>query len=87
MASLRLLSSSLVCSCNKEDRSLGGTVLVLLETLCGEQAQGLGFQTMQLRLSLSLKGCELETYFGHWHANELTKCPNFLVYLHYLHSR
>lgn len=26
-----------------------------------------------------LKGCELEAYFGHWHANEHTKCPNFLV--------
>lgn len=28
--------------------------------------------------SLLLTGCELETYFGHWYANELTKCPNSL---------
>lgn len=88
MANLHLLCSSLICSCNKEERSLRDTTIVLLEELCGWRARsGALLSNHALWLSLLLMGCELETYFGHWHANELTKCPNFPVYFHYLHRR
>lgn len=79
MANLRLLYSGLgliICSCKEEERSLRGAVLA--GEAVWRASLGAWLSNCALWPSLLLTGCELETYFGLWHANELTKCPSSL---------
>lgn len=79
MANLRLLYSGLgliICSCKEEERSLRGAVLA--GEAVWRASSGAWLSNCAFWPSLLLTGCELETYFGHWHANELTKCPSSL---------
>lgn len=56
------------------------------ETLCGQVSSGTLILNPRFWWLLFLKGCGLETYIGHWHANRHINWPKSLCNSIYLHN-